>query len=90
MKMNGHVKSILAKGGEWLGLLVVFGGLGSLWINTEVERRMVELMPVIAEEPVVVKLVTDVENTEQTVLRIEIKVDAFSEKFIAYLERQAE
>lgn len=88
--MKPSVKNGLKKAGEWVALLVVFGGLGSLWINTEVERRMKELLPVVADDPVVVQLVTNDAHTTAAIIRIESKVDAFSNKFIAYLERQAQ
>ena len=78
---------------EWLGLLAVIGGLfatlGSYWINTEVERRMNELAVDPAAAPVVVELKTEMENVESAVERVEDKVDAFSEQFLSYLEREA-
>ena len=87
--MNPRIKKFLFKVGEWIGLGVTFGIVASLWINTEVERRMNELMPVIGDDPAVVEAVGDIENIEGSVSRIEAKVDAFSGRFIAYLERQA-
>ena len=85
-----ELKKILLKGGEWIGLLVVFGGLGSLWINTEVERRMGELATDPANAPAVVANTTKLESIEAGQIRIERKVDAFSTKFMEYLERQAQ
>ena len=85
-----ELKKILLKAGEWIGLLVVFGGLGSLWINTEVERRMNELAIDPSAAPAVVTLQAEVANIEASQIRIENKVDAFSAKFMEYLQRQAE
>ena len=87
--MNPTLKKWLFKAGEWVGLFVTFGVIGSLWINTEVERRMGELLPEVSDDPAVVQLVTEMENVETTLARVETKVDAFSDKFLAYLERQA-
>ena len=87
--MSPTLKKWLFKAGEWIGLGVTFGIVGSLWINTEVERRMKELLPTIADDPAVVEAAGDIENIEASVIRIEGKVDAFSGRFIAYLERQA-
>lgn len=84
-----ELKKILLKAGEWIGLLVVFGGLGSLWINTEVERRMNELAIDPAAAPAVVTLKADMANVKESQVRIEGKVDAFSTKFLEYLEREA-
>ena len=79
---------------EWVGVAVVLGGalaaVGSMWINTEVERRMKELASNPAEAPAVVANTTKLESLEQGQARIETKVDAFSSQFLAYLERQAE
>ena len=88
MNLSEKVKKVLTKGGEWIALIVVFGGIGTFWINTEVERRMSELMPTIGDDPAVVEAVADIENIEATMLRVETKVDAFSNKFITYLEQQ--
>lgn len=88
MNLSERVKNVLKKGGEWIALIVVFGGVSTYWVNTEVERRMKELMPDIQDDPTVVEAVADIENMEATMLRVETKVDAFSGKFIAYLERQ--
>jgi outer membrane murein-binding lipoprotein Lpp len=79
---------------EWVGMAVVLGGalaaVGSMWINTEVERRMNELASNPADAPAVVAISTKVEGLEAGQARIETKVDAFSSQFLAYLERQAE
>ncbi len=74
---------------EWVALLAVFGTAGSLWINTEVERRMGELAVSPADHPKVVENSTKLESLGDGQVRIERKVDAFSEKFLEYLERQA-
>ena len=88
--ISPKVKKGLTKAGEWIGLVAVFGVAGSYWINTEVERRMNELLPEVNEDPAVVELVTEMDNVEETLARGETKVDAFSDKFLAYLERQAD
>ena len=88
--MSPKIKKAFVKGGEYVGLLVTFGIIGSLWINTEVERRMNELATDPANSPVVVTLQADVGNIKSSQVRIEAKVDAFSESFMAYLQRQAE
>lgn len=85
-----ELKKILMKAGEWIALVAVFGTVGSWWINTEVERRMNELAIDPAAAPAVVTLQTEVANIEASQVRIENKVDKFSESFLAYLERQAE
>lgn len=90
MNLSEKVKKVLKKGGEWIALIAAFGVLGTYWINTEVERRMTELLPAIADDPIVVEAVTDIENIEASILRVETKVDAFSNRFIAYLERQTQ
>ena len=64
-------------------------GVGSLWIDREVERRMNELAIDPAAAPVVVALNTDMQNVKASQERIEGKVDAFSTKFMEYLEREA-
>jgi len=95
-----ELKKILLKGGEWLGLLAVFGVVGSLWINTEVERRMNELAVDPESVPAIVTLQADMANVKAGQTRIEStmnarfdetdrKVDAFSREFMRYLERQA-
>jgi len=95
-----ELKKILLKGGEWIGLFVAFGIIGSLWINTEVERRMNELKTDPATVPVIVTLQADMANVKAGQTRLETtmnarfdttdrKVDAFSTQFLAYLERQA-
>ncbi len=88
--MSPKVKKAFVKGGEYIGLLVTFGIIGSLWINTEVERRMNELATDPALSPVVVTLQAEVANIEASQVRIEAKVDAFSASFMEYLQRQTE
>ncbi len=75
---------------EWAALFAIIATVGSYWINTEVERRMGELATDPADAPVVVTLQTEVANIEASQIRIEAKVDAFSQKFLEYLERQAQ
>lgn len=87
--MMPDIPTWVKKIAEWAALAAVFGGVGSLWINSEVERRMNELAVDPSSAPVVVRLETEVENIESTVSRIENKVDAFGNKFLDYLERQA-
>jgi hypothetical protein len=84
-----NISKIASKLGELAAILAVVGVAATYWINTEVERRMNELAVDPAASPVVVELVTEVDNIEATVDRVEDKVDAFSQKFIEYLERQA-
>jgi hypothetical protein len=88
--MSPTIKKTLVKGGEYVGLFAAFGIIGSLWINTEVERRMDELATDPALSPVVVTLQAEVANIEASQIRIEAKVDAFSASFMAYLQRQTE
>ncbi len=38
-------KAIAARVGEYAAIVAVLGFVGKLWINTEVERRMGELLP---------------------------------------------
>lgn len=90
MEIPDTAKTIAKKVGEYTALLAVFGVVGSLWINTEVERRMKELAKDPSVAPVVVELRADVDNIEQGQERIEEKVDAFSAEFLKYLARQAE
>jgi hypothetical protein len=87
--MMPDVPTWVKKIAEWAALAAVFGSVGSLWVNSEVERRMNELAIDPASTPVVVRLETEVDNIESTVSRIENKVDAFGDKFLDYLERQA-
>ena len=82
-------KTIGVKAGELGAMLAIVGVFGTYWVNTEVERRMKELVQDPAHAPVIVELVTEVDNIEATVTRVETKVDAFSAKFLEYLERQA-
>ena len=74
---------------EWVGLVTVIGVFGSLWINTEVERRMNELAIDPSSAPAVVANTTKLESLSDGQKRIEGKVDTFSSKFLEYLERQA-
>ena len=85
-----EVKQVSKKLGEWVALLTIIGVVGSLWIDREVERRMKELATDPADTPVVVTLQAEVANIEASQVRIEAKVDAFSQKFLEYLERQAQ
>ena len=84
-----NLKQIAAKVGELGAMLAVVGVFGTYWINTEVERRMNELAVNPADAPVIVALETEVGNLSDGQARIEGKVDAFSDRFIAYLEREA-
>jgi len=83
------LKPVLKKVAEWVGLLGTFAVFGSLWINTEVERRMGELASDPASNPVVVANTTKLQTLSDGQKRIEGKVDAFSTSFLQYLERQA-
>lgn len=83
-------KTVLAKVAEWGVFLTVFGVVGTYWINTEVERRMEELVQDPGNHPAVVQLKTEVKYMKDSQVRIEAKVDAFSAKFLEYLERQAQ
>ena len=71
-------------------LVAVLAVIGVLWINTEVERRMKELIPDAAENPAVVANKTDIENIQATLTRVENKVDTFSTEFLRYLQRQSQ
>jgi hypothetical protein len=82
-------KALAKKLGEYMALIAVFGTVGTYWINTEVERRMGELAPDAGVHPTVVSNSTKLETLEAGQERIEDKVDAFSTKFLEYLERQA-
>ena len=73
---------------EWTALFAIILTGGSYWINTEVERRMNELAIDPASAPAVVTLQAEVANIEASQIRIEGKVDAFSAKFMEYLQRQ--
>ena len=87
--MEFSPKEILKKIGETLAMLAVLGTIGTYWINTEVERRMNELASDPATNPAVVTNRIKLENLEDSVGRVETKVDKFSDKFLEYLERQA-
>lgn len=87
-----EIADIAKKLGEWAALLAVVGVVGSLWIDSEVERRMNELVPPppdAAKSPAVVANTTKLQSLEAGQKRIEGKVDAFSGKFLEYLEREA-
>lgn len=87
------VNEVGKKLGEWAALLTLAAVIGSLWIDREVERRMNELAIDPSAAPAVVTLQADVANIKEThgaqLDRVETKVDAFSERFMAYLEREA-
>ncbi len=85
-----NLKTIAAKAGEITAIAAVLAVVSSLWIDREVERRMKELQQDPASAPVIVELITEMDNVEVTLSRVEGKVDAFSEKFLEYLSRQAE
>ena len=68
---------------------IILGGV-PYYINTEVERRMNELAIDPSAAPAVVTLQADMSNVKESQVRIEGKVDKFSESFLAYLERQAD
>lgn len=82
-------KAIAKKLVEYAAVTAVLGTMGTYWINTEVERRMNELASDPSTSPVVVANSTKLASLEQGQIRIEAKVDKFSEKFLEYLERQA-
>lgn len=87
--MELELKKIIPKVVEYAALVAVLATVGSYWINTEVERRMNELAVDPDSAPAVVSLKTDMNNVKTGQARIERKVDAFSTKFLEYLERQA-
>jgi hypothetical protein len=82
-------RNIGKKVAEYAAFLAIFATAGSYWINTEVERRMGELADDPGSHPTVVANTTKLETLEAGQERIEDKVDAFSSKFLEYLERQA-
>ncbi len=92
-----EVRTVVLKAAEYVGALVVLGTvfltIGSMWIDREVERRMNELAIDPSASPAVVTLQADVANIKEThgaaLNRVETKVDAFSDRFIAYLEAEA-
>jgi hypothetical protein len=88
--MEIDIAKIATKAGELVAIAAVLGFVGSLWIDSEVERRMNELAIDPASAPAVVANTTKLESLENGQARIEGKVDAFSDKFLAYLERQAQ
>lgn len=83
-------KAVAAKIVEWAAFAAVFGTVGTYWINTEVERRMDELATDPANHPAVVTLQTEMVSVKESQVRVEAKVDAFSAKFLEYLERQSQ
>jgi len=78
------------KCGEIAAIVVILGAVGSLWIDREVERRMSELATKPADIPEIVVLTTKMESVEAAIVRVEGKVDTFSQSFMEYLQRQAE
>jgi len=84
------VKVAAVKVAEYVTFLAVFGTVGTYWINTEVERRMGELAQDPSKHPAVVTLQTEVRVMKESQVRVERKVDAFSTKFLEYLERQSQ
>lgn len=83
------LKPLLKKLAEWVALLGVIATMGTYWIDAEVERRMNELASDPGKSPAVVANTTKLETLEAGQARIESKVDAFSQSFLAYLERQS-
>lgn len=90
MDIPAPAKQFGKKLAEYVAFLAVFGTVGSYWINTEVERRMGELEANPGNHPVVVANTTKLGTLEAGQARIETKVDTFSQKFLEYLERQAQ
>ena len=94
------MSKILAWIGGVGGLLAILGTM--IWgvpyyIDSAVEDRLNELAEGKEKAPVIVALeqkdavITEqLENIEGSQVRIENKVDAFSQSFLAYLERQAQ
>lgn len=87
--MEVNISKIAAKVGEIVAIVAAVGVVGSMWIDREVERRMNELAVDPAAAPAVVALKTDMQNVKNSQQRIEGKVDAFSQRFLEYLEREA-
>ena len=87
--MEITTSKVAAKVGEVVGIIAAVGFVASLWIDREVERRMNELAIDPSAAPAVVELKTEMDNVEQTMVRVEGKVDAFSTEFMKYLERQS-
>lgn len=90
MSMPPVAREIAKKVGEYAVFVAVFGTIVTYWVNTEVERRMNELAIDPASAPAVVANTTKLGTLENGQKRIETKVDAFSGKFLEYLERQLE
>lgn len=89
MNIPEQAMNFAKKIGEYVVFAAVFGTVGTYWINTEVERRMDELAIDPAAAPAVVANTTKLGTLEAGQTRIETKVDAFSQKFLEYLERQS-
>lgn len=89
-EISDGVLRALKKLGEIVGILAVIGVIGTYWINTEVERRMGELVPNAGNNPTVIANKTKLETLAQGQARIENKVDTFSTEFTKYLQRQIE
>jgi hypothetical protein len=83
-------KVAVTKIAEYVAFAAVFGTVGTYWINTEVERRMGELEQDPSQHPAVVTLQAEVKGMKESQVRVERKVDAFSTKFLEYLERQTQ
>lgn len=83
-------KTAALKVAEWSAFAAVFGWIGGLWIDSEVERRMDELATDPSKHPAVVQLQTEMVGVKESQARIELKVDTFSTKFLEYLERQSQ
>jgi len=88
--MELDLKKIVPKVIEYAAFFAVIATVGTYWINTEVERRMNELAIDPSAAPAVVENKTKLASLEVGQARIEGKVDAFSTKFLEYLERQAQ
>lgn len=88
--MEINLGKVAAKVGEIGAILGAVAVIGSMWIDREVERRMNELAVDPSAAPAVVANTTKLESLEVGQHRIEGKVDAFSQKFLEYLERQAQ
>ena len=90
MEIPAGAKAVAKKVGGYTALFAVFGVVGSLWINTEVERRMKELAKDPSTHPAIVEMRTTQINLREGQARIEGKVDTFSAEFLRYLERQSQ
>lgn len=85
---------VISKVAEVLGIAVLIGGImlsvGRMWVNDIVEQRLVEIAEDPGSHPAVVENKTKLATLEAGQVRIETKVDLFSNRFLLYLERQAE